>query len=74
MKKQGRSLRDYVRAGRVKKCIVCQKVPAELLEQVRASYRTQKVPINVALAWLRTEHGITITQEQWSLHARGQHK
>jgi len=69
----GRSLREYVKAQRQENCVVCKKLSKELLAEFKTA-RTGNIPVETVLKWLRAEHGIVITVEQWSLHARGQHK
>lgn len=70
----GKSLNEYIRDARKANCVICNKVPQELIDQIKDSYRKKGVTVETALQWLRKEHGFNVTPEQWALHARGQHK
>lgn len=67
----GRSLTDYIRAKRREACAVCS-LPDELREQVRIA-STKKITRDVVLAWLREEHGVSLSRDDFQAHQAAHH-
>ena len=69
-----RSLNDYLVAEKVKRCVVCQTVPPNLLQQIVDAGNHRNLTIDIGLAWLEADYGIKITREQWQAHQLGRHR
>ena len=65
------SLVQFAREKRRATCPVC-KLPADVLAQLIEA-RNKKITRAVQLEWLRTEVGVTITDDQLNVHGQGRH-
>jgi hypothetical protein len=53
------------------KCAVC-KLPRKVRDQMRDANK-KSIPVPVIVEWLKTEHGVSITDDAVRGHARAQH-
>lgn len=70
--KKGRSFTDYLVAKRVVNCPVC-KIPDALRAQF-ALRRSRNLTVADVLEWLRVEHRIRVTAEQYAVHCKAGHE
>lgn len=68
---KGRSLTDYVKAKRRAACAVCS-LPDGIREEIRAA-RSRKINRDTIMDWLKEEHDITLTHDQFNSHQSGHH-
>lgn len=66
-----KSLAEYATATRRKSCKLCA-LPTAVQAQL-AQNDTKTIPVPIVLAWLKDEHGITISQREYITHGRGGH-
>lgn len=71
-KKKPRSVSEFLRARRMKQCVVC-KLKATLRAEMMAA-RQRGILVGDIMDWLASEHGITLTREQIRLHYGGLHE
>lgn len=67
----GLSLVEYVRERRRADCVVCR-----LTEEVRKQITTaadKKIKRAVVIAWLQEEQGVTISEDDLTVHANARH-
>lgn len=69
-----RSIQDFIRLQRQRKCVVCAKLTPELQQQISTAQRSARVKLETVLAWLKAEHGIVFTPQQWQAHTLGRHR
>ncbi len=67
-----RSLVAFVDAKRGVGCAVCA-LPTAVLEEITSNRDRHRFPLDVILEWLKVEHRIKITRQQYTLHTRGGH-
>lgn len=74
--KRSRGLGDYLQAKRRERCIVCSKIPERVRKEMRDVLRRQPrgMTAAIALEWLRADHGIRITLDQWRGHTHAGHQ
>lgn len=71
-KKTARSLREFASDQRKATCPVCA-LPAEVRRQINTR-NVRAIKVGSVLAWLKAEHGATITLAQYSAHTNGRHE
>jgi len=67
----GKRLTEFIEERRRAECPVCQ-LPDELRDQFKVAAR-RKVPTAVVLEWLKVEHGVTISEEEYLRHGKSRH-
>lgn len=73
MSKQPRTITQFVRDKRRVGCPVC-KIPAPIRAQMVEARRRSRITVATIVEWLKSEHGISITREQFRLHYGGLHE
>ena len=69
-----KTIREFIREQKQRDCIVCKKITPELWKEIKTAQESGNVRLPIIFAWLKTEHGIVISPEQWQTHLLGRHK
>lgn len=67
-----KTLDEFVRDARLQKCKVCA-LPPDVLKQIRERSR-ERCPIDIVVAWIKSEYGVTVKPSDFRAHQRGAHE